>query len=504
MFRNVLEWLEKAASDFPDKTIYKDIETSITFSEVEEKAKIIGSSLIHLAKTQKPIVVVSKRGVMTPVLFFGVVYSGHCYAPLDASQPQLRLQQIINSLQPEWILADREFSELVQRIAGDAGIVFTDEVLLGEIEEEKLAFLRRQSSSSDPLYIIYTSGSTGVPKGVITSHESLMYYIDAYIKVMGITADDVLGNQSPLDYIAAIRDIYIPIRTGASTVIIPKQYFSFPAKLFDILNEEKITSVGWSVSALSIPVTMGAFSYSTPAWLKKICFSGSVMPGRVLKVWQEHLPEAKFVNQYGPTEATASCTYYEVNHPVAEDENLPIGIPYDNYRILLLNDDNTPTRQGEIGQICVLGPILALGYYNAPKLTEKSFVQNPLNTSYRELIYKTGDLGSMDEQGILHFHGRMDRQIKYLGHRVELGEIELAAQAVDKMDECCAVYDSKKEQIALFYVGECTNKEIAVELRKKLPGFMVPRQITALAKMPRLANGKTDLQALLAHKGSVL
>lgn len=497
MFRNVLEWLEEAVKITPEKIIYKDMNSQISFAEVLNNAKTIGSSLSNIAKTNKPIVVLSERGVMTPVLFFGVVYSGHCYAPLDGTQPKLRLQQIINSLQPEVILADTCYLDLAGTIAGDASVVETKKVLTGEICEEILTKIRSHSSITDPLYIIYTSGSTGVPKGVMTSHESLMCYIDAYIKMMGVTEEDILGNQSPLDYIAAIRDIYIPIRTNASTFIIPKQFFSMPAKLFDILNEEKVTSVGWSVSALSIPVTMGAFAYTTPKYLRKICFSGSVMPGKVLKTWQEHLPEARFVNQYGPTEATASCTYYEVKHRVTEDENLPIGVPYDNYRVFLLNEDDTPTKQGEIGQICVSGPILALGYYNAPDLTAKTFVQNPLNQSYRELIYKTGDLGSMDEQGILHFHGRMDRQIKYLGHRVELGEIELAAQSVDKLKECCVVFDKDKDQIVLFYVGECTNKEIAVELRKTLPGFMVPRRIVKLEQLPRLANGKTDMRALL-------
>ena len=106
----------------------------------------------------------------------------------------------------------------------------------------------------------------------------------------------------------------------------------------------------------------------------------------------------------------------------------PIGKPYDNYRVFLLNEDNTPTPQGEQGEICVTGPILALGYYGNHEQTDKVFMQNPLNDKYRELIYKTGDLGSFDENGVLHFHGRKDRQIKHLGHRIELGEIEETAK----------------------------------------------------------------------------
>ena len=124
----------------------------------------------------------------------------------------------------------------------------------------------------------------------------------------------MLGNQSPLDYIAAIRDIYLPLKTGCSTAIIPKEYFMEPNALFDYMNDKKVSSVGWSVSAFTILTSLGAFEEVGLKSLRKICFSGSVMPCRVLRKWQENLPEAHFVNQYGPTEATASCTYYSVDH----------------------------------------------------------------------------------------------------------------------------------------------------------------------------------------------
>lgn len=500
MYQNVLEWLEQAVLDVPDKVIYKDIDNEITFKEVSNYAKAIGCGIIDEGKNNKPVVVLSDRCIMTPVVFFGIVYSGNCYAPLDGTQPAYRLEQIVKNVEPNIVIADEHFYEQALALAPNAKVLKVDDLIKHEIDDAKLMKVRNNCSITDPLYIIHTSGSTGVPKGVITSHESLMCYIDAYAQVMGIDDSDVFGNQSPLDYIAAIRDIYLPIKCKASTFIIPKQFFSLPAKLFDALNDYKITSIGWSVSALSIPANMGAFDYTTPKYLKKICFSGSVMPAKVLGVWQQHIPDAKYVNQYGPTEATASCTYYVVDHVVKEDEVLPIGVPYRNYKVFLLNDDDTATKEGEIGQICVSGPILALGYYNAPELSQKSFIQNPLNKCYTELIYKTGDLGRLDENGILHFNGRMDRQIKHLGHRVELGEIELAAQAVDGLDECCVIYNKEKEQIILFYVGECTAKDIAVCLRGTLPGFMVPRKNIKLDNMPRLSNGKTDMQALKNYK----
>lgn len=495
MNKNVLEWLEDTAVRYPEKIAYADSDSGITFKNVLTKAQTIGSALSRLTAPRKPVAVLSGRHVYTPVIYLGIVYSGCFYAPLDAGMPKTRLTQILSNLKPELLVADAEHYELAKTLYSGQ-VLLLDELLSQSADTERLASIRRFATMTDPLYVIFTSGSTGVPKGVITSHQSLMCYIEAYSEVMGIEESDVLGNQSPLDYIAAIRDIYLPIRHGASMFIIPKYCFSAPAQLFDLLNERKITAIGWSVSALTIPASMGAFCHTTPRYLQKVCFSGSVMPCRILRIWQEHLPNTIFVNQYGPTEATASCTYYRVDHLVEEDEILPIGEPYRNYGILLLNEDQTETAPGQTGEICVRGPILALGYYNDPERTAQSFTQNPLQSAYHERIYHTGDLGSMRSDGLLEFHGRMDRQIKHLGHRVELGEIDVAAGNVQGVAECCALYQPDKEWIWLFYVGEASGKEIAVALRSVLPGFMVPRKLKKLEQMPRLSNGKIDMQAL--------
>lgn len=494
---SVLEWLEKTAEDFNDKAAYSDEENTLTFSQVKNYAQNIGSALCEKGVYKKPIAVFSGRNVMTVAAFLGVVYSGCSYAPIDIKLPQARITAILETLKPSIVLTEKENYDFVRTLGfTETEIVIIEEAAAHEKDMAKLNFARRFANENDPLYIIFTSGSTGKPKGVITSHHSLMCYIDAYSTVMGIDSNDILGNQSPLDYIAAIRDIYVPLRYGCSTVIIPKMYFSSPAKLFDFMNKEKVTSVGWSVSALTVPTSLGAFEHGKPEYLKKICFSGSVMPGKCLKAWQENLPDALFVNQYGPTEATASCTYYIVAEKVEDDTVLPIGLPYRDYNVFLLNEDNTATSFGEEGEICVSGPCLALGYYNDPERTKAAFVQNPLNSSYREIIYKTGDIGAIREDGMLEFHGRKDRQIKHLGHRVELDEVETAAGRIDGVRECSVVYNKEKETIWLFYTGMATMKEIAVELRKYLPGFMVPRKIKKIEEIPRLPNGKIDINTL--------
>ena len=510
--KNVLEWLDATAERFPEKTAFDDGENSICFSEVRRKTQQVGAGLLHLLvnadeseafskrNAVTPVAVLSGRNIDTPVAFLGVVAAGCFYAPLDATAPVPRLQTILANLKPEVLIVSEEFQELAGQLLQDGQAVRTallEDLIQTEVTDEDLAKMqeiRQQQQPADPLYVIHTSGSSGTPKGVLTGHASLINYINAYSKVMGIDENDVLGNQSPLDYIAAIRDIYVPLKTGAQTCILPKKDFVFPGLLFDDLTAKKVTSIGWSVNAMTIPTNMGAFEKGCPEYLNKVCFSGSVMPCRVLKIWQEYLPEAKFVNQYGPTEATASCTYYEVKEQVREEDVLPIGIPYDNYEVFLLNEDGTLTKEGEIGEICVGGPVLALGYLNAPELTAKSFVPDP--RAKEGIVYKTGDLGRMAEDGNLEFHGRKDRQIKHLGHRVELDEIEEAAKRINGIADCTALYKEDAEMIYLFYTGTATVKEIATVLRANLPGFMVPRKFIQLEEMPHLANGKTDMQTL--------
>lgn len=555
--KNVLEWLEATVEKYPDKPAFSDTENSITFAQVYDIARNTGAYLIEkLGVDRTPVAVFAGRKMVTPAYFLGVVYAGRPYAPIDASLPDKRIEKILENLCPRAIVADRESLEHVESIVdelaktegfdrpqifvaedisrfewivgadgnckisestGDAvpvceketdGIVAENEkdtdggVVAVRVEKtddkspEKLAAVRRQMSMTDPLYIIYTSGSTGNPKGVMTSHLSLMTYINAYCDVMHIEGDDVLGNQSPLDYIAAIRDIYLPLKTGCSTAIIPKEYFMEPNALFDYMNEKKVSSVGWSVSAFTILTSLGAFEEVGLKSLRKICFSGSVMPCRVLRKWQENLPEAHFVNQYGPTEATASCTYYSVDHTVEEDEVLPIGQAYDNYRVFLIDENGNEPAVGEQGEICVCGPILALGYYNDQKRTDAAFTLNPLNKAYPERMYRTGDYGRLDEDGILHFCGRMDRQIKHMGHRVELDEVEHAANVVEGVAESCVIYNKSKEVLILFYAGDCDRRSLALALRDELPGFMVPRKIKKLEQLPKLPNGKYDMKKL--------
>lgn len=499
MDTSILMMLDRASDKYFDKTVYRDSEDKLTFGQLDHLTKAVGTWLAQRIAPGSPVSVLTGRNIITPVCYIGAAQAGCFYAPMDASVPTARLNRILGVINSDIMLVDRENLELANSLEYNGKIVVVEEILDTDIDENLLMVARSNLTEYSPLYVIFTSGSSGIPKGIITSHYSLLCYLDGLNEVLGVKDDDVLGNQSPLDYIAAVRDIYLPLMTGAETVIIPKSEFAMGGQLFDILNNNGVTTICWSAAGMEVPAKLGAFDEVIPKYLNKIVFSGSVFPGKYLKIWQDNLPNAKFINQYGPTEATASCTYYVVEEKATEDTVLSIGKPYKHYGIVLLNEDDSATPLGAEGEICVTGPCLALGYYGDPGRTRECFIQNPLNHNYRELLYKTGDLGRIEPDGNLTFLGRKDRQIKHMGHRIELDEIELTALKLDGVDECSSLYHVDKKQLYLFYVGDASSRDIVVHFRKIMPPFMVPRKVMNLGEMPRLPNGKLDMQQLKNH-----
>ena len=496
MINSVLDWLDNAAAKYSDKPAFCDEHGELSFARLSEITKRIGTFLAGRIPAGSAVVCMSSRTVYTPAYFLSIVRAGCFYAPIDSTMPNARLRQMLEVADAKFMLVDRESLKKAEELGFEGEIIVAENVIDTAVDEELLEKAVSGHNEQKPLYMIFTSGSTGVPKGVVTSHRSLMNYIEAIGEVIEANEDDVIGGQAPLDYIAAIRDIYLPLYTGARTVIIPKRIFSIPSELFETLNNYKVSVLCWSVAGVELPAKLNAFSLLKPEYLRVVVFSGSVIAGKYLREWQLALPEVKFINQYGPTEATASCTYYVIRDIAEDDMVLPIGRPYRNYSVMILREDNTLADIGEVGEICVTGPSLALGYYNNPERTAASFTQNPLNASYPERMYRTGDYGSLNADGELYFHGRMDRQIKHMGHRIELEEIESAAKRVDGVGECCALYHKEKELLYLFYTGEAQAKEITLFFRANMPAFMVPRKLVRLETLPVLPNGKTDMNKL--------
>lgn len=496
--RNVLEYLESAVAKWPEKVAYSngDPDSDITFADVFKRSAAIGSGLYSKGYYKEPVVVFMKKHPNAIVAFYGCVYGGNYYVPIDEEMPRFRVDLILSNLKPRAMICDSETIEIAREMNYEGEIFLYDEIITSSVDIEAIDSIRSRQIDTDPIYIVFTSGSTGVPKGVVACHRSVIDYIENLSEVLEFNHDTIFGNQTPLYFDACLKELYPTLKFGATAVIIPKSLFMFPIKLVEFLNEHKINTVCWVVSALTMISSFKTFDKIKPEYLHTIAFGSEVFPIKQLNIWRECLPEAKFTNLYGPTEATGMCCYFKVDRDFALDDVVPIGGPFNNTEILLLNDKNELAADGETGEICVRGTSLTLGYYGNFEKTNEVFVQNPLNKFYPELIYRTGDIGKRNERGELVFVSRKDYQIKHMGHRIELGEIEVNVNLLNEIKTCCCVYDKEKDKIKLYYVGDMTSAEIIAVLKEKLPRYMIPNKVEQLEVMPLTANGKIDRKKL--------
>ncbi len=490
---NILEMLEKSASVYPDKTAVREGESSLSYMELLYKSKKAGTALLGIIEHGSPVGVYMEKGISALCSFFGIVYAGGFYSMLNNELPDKRLQQIVSVLEAKTVITTKELFEKAQGIFSDVRILTIEELMQHEPDEKALAAERTKSIDTDPLYVNFTSGSTGTPKGIAVAHRSVIDFISCFTDIFSINDKDIIANQAPFDFDVSVKDIYSSLYVGAALVIVPRQLFSEPVRLIDLLCENKVTTLVWAVSALCLVSTFHALDYKTPDTINKVLFSGEVMPYKHLCQWRNKLPDSMFVNLYGPTEITCNCTFHILEKDRDYSEYIPIGRPFPNEDVFLLDSDNKKvTEKGVRGMIAVRGTALALGYYGMPEKTSECFVQNPLNTRYPETIYLTGDLGMYDENGELRFCGRTDNQVKYMGHRIELEEVERAMNAIEGVERSVCVFDEPKQRLKGFYVGTIDKNELYTVMRDTMPAFMVPGYLRQIEEVFLTKNGKLD------------
>lgn len=496
MQNHVLDYLNQTVRRIPDKVAFSDGTDSLTFYEVWRQSGAVGSWLSGQGIYKEPVVVFMDRHPETITAFLGVIAGGCFYIPVDLEMPEMRIELILKNTKAKVMICDGRTVEIARGLNFNGKIVIYNEICATVIQEEKLQRIHDNAIDTDLIYVVFTSGSTGIPKGVTGCHRSVIDYIEQLSEVLGVGEDTRFGSQAPLYFDACMKEIYPTLKFGASTCLIPKELFMFPMKLVEFLNQHQINTLCWVVSALTMVSAFGTFESIVPEYLHTIAFVGEVFPVKQFNRWRSVLPEVDYVNLYGPTEGTGVCCYYRADREFAPGEVLPIGKPFKNTEIILLNERNEKALAGEDGEICIRGTCLSHGYYNDPERTKTAFVQNPLNQSYPEMIYRTGDIGRYNENRELMFVSRKDYQIKHMGHRIELGEIEAYANMVEGVDMAGCIYDKEKNKIVLCYVGRVTEKDIAVSMKNRLPRYMAPNHIRKLEKMPFMPNGKIDRRAL--------
>ena len=491
--KNVLEFLEETVAKYPDRYAVEDKNLRLTWKELQESAQMTGSFLCKVCKPGRSVAIVAEKSTFMLAAMLGTVYAGAFYVIVDPSQPAERMREIFEVSDPDAvIITDEEMRMDIEKIQNKEKIYSLQRMMNEKIDAAELDRRRDGSSEEDILYGIFTSGSTGKPKCVVVQHRAVIDFITHFTETFGFTEKDRIGNQAPFDFDVSVKDIYSCLATGAELVLIPKTLFSLPSMLLDEICHKKVTVLIWAASALGMVAALKGLEYKVPSDVRKIFFSGEVMPAKLLKVWQKALPETEFVNLYGPTEITCNCTYYPIKKICDEDEKIPIGKPFAGRKIFLLDDKgNVVTEARKKGEICVTGESLAAGYYRNKEETDRHFKILSLDGDACR-CYLTGDMGYYGEDGNLYFAGRRDFQIKHMGHRIELEEIESRVEQMDDVQRCCCVMDEKRNRLAAFYLGDAGQKEIRKYLKKVLPSYMIPQTICRTDRIPLNKNGKTD------------
>ena len=495
--KNILEFLENTAPKLGDKPAFADESGSLSFAELLRLARAGGSFLAERGIYRQPVVVFMDKAPRTIAAFFAVMYAGCCYVPLEKGMPLHRLRMILQRLQPQAIVCDEESAALAAELGAGDKVIDSSELFAAETDDASLAAIRRRHIDTDPAYIVFTSGSTGVPKGVTACHRSVIDYANALCPVIGASEDSRFAMQVPLYVDACMKEILSVIKCGSTAFLMPQSLFMSPLRVMDFINRYEINTICWVASALTLVSGLGAFEEGRPEHMKTVCFGSEVFPVKQLHLWQSACPEARFINLYGPTEATGMSFYFNVDRDFAEGEAIPVGRPFDNTDFILLREDDTEAPAGEPGEICIRGTALSLGYFDDPERTAAAFTQNPLNPHYPETVYRTGDIGRLNERGELVFISRKDSQIKNMGHRIELGEIESCACLCGGVESACCLFEKEKSKLYLYYMGTADEKSVQKHLRKELPRYMVPTKLYRMQTLPLLPNGKIDRKSLI-------
>ena len=522
-------FLQGSALRNPDKTAAISGEQKLTYRELDTLTDQLANIL--RARGVVPgdrVGIYVSKSLASLVSVFAILKTGACYVPLDPGAPPQRLAFIIrdsgitalltsstklagvNAMFPKdcplrtTALVDCDLLpgygvDLTQAPAGVTMIHWNEVTALSATPPpENLAI------ETDTAYILYTSGSTGTPKGVMISHRNSLTFVNWAAECVGLTEDDRVSSHAPLHFDLSIFDIFAACRAGATIILVPEGSSTFPVQLTRLIERERIT-VWYSVpSVLTLLVLYGKLTTHDLSCLRAIIFAGEVFPVKYLRQLMAELPQARYLNWYGPTE-TNVCTSYEVP-PLDPERTIPISIgkACANTEVFAVNNKGEKvTAPGESGELYVRGPSLMQGYWGHPEKTAKMLIRNPFQPHFQELAYKTGDIVTLDADGNYLYLGREDGMIKTRGYRVELGEIEAVLYGHPAIREVAVlpvpdeVFGNRLRAIISQYEGSAlTREEVLTFCNRQLPHYMVPDMVEFRDVLPKTSTGKTDRVSL--------
>ena len=506
--------LEEAAQVDPEKSALVCRDDVMTYGELAQRARALSILLAELGAGPG-----DRVGIMLPkrlesvVAVWGIMDMGGVYVPIDPATPAKRVEYIVRDCEIRHLVTEPSKIPILDELER-SGVVLDSVIGLqsdsspypgypwDEIGSSAEPRLRQGDISElDLAYIIYTSGSTGVPKGIMHSHRSGVWFADVSTLNYSLTDADVMSNYGGLHFDLSTLDFFAGAKARATVVMIPEENMKLAGSFADIVESARLTflyTVPLALVQLSQP---GLLHDRDMSALTRLVFGGEVMPVKHLRELMRALPGTEFVNAYGPAE-TNGCTHYRIPGPLpAETQSVPIGVPYPNVEYLVLDENREPVEQGAVGELVVRAPTVMNGYWRRPDLNDKVFHYRDRHSGRPDVFVNTGDLVHVDKSGDLHFHGRKDRQIKSRGYRIELDEVEAALLSHPSVEEAAAfglkVADMTEIHSAVLLNGSGASPDsIHAHAARALPPYALPQSIEIRDELPRTTSGKIDRRAL--------
>ena len=483
----------------------------VTYQELAAQVESLAASLHAQGCRQGNVVAItgSKR-TTTYALLLACLRLGASYVMLDPLAPLTRQEKILQKCQPTIIFVD---SPCISGLIGIAHSLNAKVIDINSfdssqsIADAKKLINPSRFSSQQPAYIMFTSGSTGFPKGAIMTHLNVMLLISWAREEFGFGPGEILTNVNPLYFDNSVFDIYASLFTGAALAPFNEQVTRSPGDLLKGIDRRGCTSWFSVPSLLMYLDSMKALRTNTMTGIRRFIFGGEGYPkARLKKLFDIYSHRAELINVYGPTECTCICSSYRLTSKDFDDPAgfPPLGAMTGNFDFLILDNNNQKTAIGEAGELCLLGPCVGKGYYNDPERTSAAFVANPLKASTEELMYRTGDIVKLDPKNRkIHIAGRKDHQVKHMGYRIELEEIENALVTIAGIQRAVAVHGEKRGISTIIAVistsQKYTESEIKEHLRRILPNYMIPAEIHSRDILPLSQNGKIDRKRISAE-----
>ena len=489
---------ERTAFKYPDGQLYN-------YKFINELSNQIGCYLLESGlKKGDVIAIFNEKSYIAYSLMLACLKTGIIYSNLDASSPWPRLKKILDTCLPKAIFFDKDEESIRQHcnetFPGTKRIGLFEGEIRDRIEKLDERNLSQDFHGGEAAYIMFTSGSTGFPKGAVMSHNNILNFIHWGISTFNVSHQDIFTNANPIYFDNSVFDFYVSIFSGATLVPLSHDLVKNPAQIVKAINDSGCT-IWFSVPSLLVYLlTTKALSGNDFKNITRIIFGGEGFPKNKLKqLFDLFNHRITLYNVYGPTECTCICSSYTIAEGDFSNMNelAPLGniAPNFGYDILPVDEKNL-----NFGELALMGPCVGMGYFNDPERTRNSFIQNP-KKGFMQYLYKTGDVVERAENGYLHFRGRVDNQVKHMGYRIELEEIEAAFSTLDYVDEVGVVYEKINAELGQIkaFVSISENRqreEILSDLKSLLPPYMIPRIITVLDGLPKNSNGKIDRKQL--------